>query len=520
MNLFLLSQSGSVRMFYRLQEELRRELPIEQVGLFVAYLRAFDQFRDERPDIEDGRVQLVKEWEIVQRARNRAPDRERLAALERRLGVPSLWPAIVADRRLSMGPDAALRQDYDSRYTHDQLLSILEETASALERAFDEVRPDAVISFLAVTAGEYLSYLICRARGIPFLNLRPTRIRNLVTYGESVYEPSAHVAATFRRFVEQGIPADLREKAARHLAAVRSSEARYEGVVPPSRKVAGSRLRLSKAGQQLARLAREEYAHYARGYGDDHYAQHWLSTRLANKVEAPLRARRMHGAVGRDYVTRATLGSVPYVFYPMHKEPEVTLLVYSRPYRNQIEVVRRVAESVPVGLDVLVKEHPAAVGRRPVSYYRKLLAIPNVRLADPALDSRVLIAASAAVATVAGSIGLEALFQGRPVLTFGLTPYQILPPTMTRRVIDPDSTASTLRALLDEFHVDDGALLAYVAATMAESAGVNLYSGLLGRAEVYRPPSDGTTGADPFDTELQKLVSYTARVLRARQETR
>ena len=52
----------------------------------------------------------------------------------------------------------------------------------------------------------------------------------------------------------------------------------------------------------------------------------------------------------------------------------MSLSVQSRSYLNQIEVVRNIAQSLPVGWQVLIKEHPASMGRRPVSYYQKLLA--------------------------------------------------------------------------------------------------------------------------------------------------
>jgi hypothetical protein len=205
----------------------------------------------------------------------------------------------------------------------------------------------------------------------------------------------------------------------------------------------------------------------------------------------------------------------PFALFPLHTEPEVTLLVYSPACRNQIEVVRNLARSLPVGMEVRVKEHPAALGKRPLDYYRHLLEIPNVRLVDPALPSRPLVEGARVVATVAGSIGLEAAFRARPVLLFGHAPYEILPPTMVRRVADPDAAPSDVHDLLAHHAHDETALEDYVAAVMAESAPVDLYSRLLRRPDAYSARGRTATQEAEREADLATLADYTLRRLTA-----
>jgi capsule polysaccharide export protein KpsC/LpsZ len=81
--------------------------------------------------------------------------------------------------------------------------------------------------------------------------------------------------------------------------------------------------------------------------------------------------------------------------------------------------VEQVAKSLPAGWWLVVKEHPASLGRRPVSFYRRLAQIPGVLLLDPALDSHSLILRARAVVTITGTVGWEAVLYRRPVITLG-----------------------------------------------------------------------------------------------------
>jgi hypothetical protein len=62
----------------------------------------------------------------------------------------------------------------------------------------------------------------------------------------------------------------------------------------------------------------------------------------------------------------------------MQTEHEVSLLCYSKPYLNQIEIIKQVKLSLPIGYVLLIKEHPWSVGKRKLSYYKKNLNITRV----------------------------------------------------------------------------------------------------------------------------------------------
>jgi len=232
------------------------------------------------------------------------------------------------------------------------------------------------------------------------------------------------------------------------------------------------------------------------------------------KIKQPLRIRLTDASLRKHYISPRDLSKLDYVFYPLHKEPEVTLLVYSRPYLNQLEVVRTLARSLPVGMKLVVKEHPACLGYRRLKYYHKLLDIPNVGLLPPQTKSRDIIQHAKLVTVISGSIGLEALMLEKPVIHFGNVPFSILPDSMIRRVRDLDHTADDIQKLLSEHDHNEKALESYIAAVMKCSVAVDFYSVLLKRRGVFRPDAYKSSHFPRAD-HIEHLAAYIGRYLTA-----
>ncbi len=190
MNLLFLTQSQTLDVFYEVMLAMGVRTDVGRVGFYVADSAFYDEFKSRRPEISSGSFELLKEWEIIGKSRVIRPDILRLRAYEEKLGDPVLWNALTADRRIYLGKRATLEQDYGGRFTHEEMMAILQVAVEEMEALFDRVQPDAVIGFICVTIGEYLAYLIAKNRNVPFINLRPTRIKNYFFAGEGVLEPS------------------------------------------------------------------------------------------------------------------------------------------------------------------------------------------------------------------------------------------------------------------------------------------------------------------------------------------
>ena len=108
-----------------------------------------------------------------------------------------------------------------------------------------------------------------------------------------------------------------------------------------------------------------------------------------------------------------------YVYFPLQFQPEAQIDLFSPYFNNQIETARLVAQSLPGSLCLVVKEHPAMIGYRGVSYYEKLLGLPNVKLIRPDYNGHYLISkAEMIIAPVSTTIFEGAVFN-KPVIQLG-----------------------------------------------------------------------------------------------------
>lgn len=112
-----------------------------------------------------------------------------------------------------------------------------------------------------------------------------------------------------------------------------------------------------------------------------------------------------------------------YVYFSMHKEPEVALNQHCPSMHDQSQLVRWVAANLPEGFDLVVKEHRFNHGRRSPKFYKTLSRLPNVVLVDGYASQYDLIKNSSLVLAITGSAGYEAMIFERPMIYMGPTFY-------------------------------------------------------------------------------------------------
>jgi hypothetical protein len=110
---------------------------------------------------------------------------------------------------------------------------------------------------------------------------------------------------------------------------------------------------------------------------------------------------------------------IPYVFLPLHVEPEAALGVLSPEFNTQMGLIDLLVKALPAGTLLVIKEHRAAIGRRPEGFYDWLTALPAAALAPIDASGPELARGSRVTVTITGTAGLEAAVAGVPVLSFG-----------------------------------------------------------------------------------------------------
>ncbi len=138
----------------------------------------------------------------------------------------------------------------------------------------------------------------------------------------------------------------------------------------------------------------------------------------------------------------------PTAVLALHYQPELSTLTRGSWAARQLETAKLLADHLPEGWRLIVKEHPSTFSVnfskttatfRPPGFYRRLSALPRTTLLPLAEDIRDRWDRIALVATATGTIGLEALAVGCPVIHFGDAPYSNL--TGARLVASPDPAA-------------------------------------------------------------------------------
>ncbi len=161
-------------------------------------------------------------------------------------------------------------------------------------------------------------------------------------------------------------------------------------------------------------------------------------------AEAQILVPGRHGAViGRRRLMRAMRAAAgdaprgPYVYFPLHYEPERTTTPDGGAFTDQLRAIARLRALLPPEMAICVKEHPSQfnpfmkghLGRTP-AFYEALGRIAGVHLLPPEASSAELLLGAAAVATITGTVGLEAALLGKRVLVFGHPWFAGCPNTM------------------------------------------------------------------------------------------
>ena len=115
---------------------------------------------------------------------------------------------------------------------------------------------------------------------------------------------------------------------------------------------------------------------------------------------------------------KTELPAEPFIYMPLHLLPESSTLTLSTEY-YEADLIRYVAKELPVGMRLVVKEHPMMIGDRLFRFYSDLKELPNVYLLDPRYSSKEAVKKSRGVTGISGTALLEAAMLQKPTHAFG-----------------------------------------------------------------------------------------------------
>jgi len=112
-----------------------------------------------------------------------------------------------------------------------------------------------------------------------------------------------------------------------------------------------------------------------------------------------------------------------FIYFPIFSGEEASYIVNDHYWaRNEVSLIKEIAESLPMGHLLYVKEHPFNPGDLTYWQLKELKKVSNIRVLHPSISSHELIDASAGVFVLQGTTGWESFLIKKPVISMS-NPY-------------------------------------------------------------------------------------------------
>lgn len=340
---------------------------------------------------------------------------------------------------------------------------------------------------------DYVLYLVCKQRNIKYICIENTMCRERIYGVDDIFTIGNIFEIDYQNFKKQGglTKNDLSEEICLAYEKVISDYSvaipSYMLAHPVSHKRSSSMLLLGKRLLKSVKIFGKDGV-LRKGYRQTVYKnkKYSLEESRFSLLEFGLLRRKtfVHNKeMQRYYKSRSENVdlTLPYVFLPLHYQPEATTSPSGDIFVNQRLCVEILLKYLPESYYVYVKEHPNQfmnhmMGHtsRIKEFYDDLAKHPRVKMVSLGIDSYSLIRNAKGVATVTGTVGWEAMAQQKPVINFGIFWYEGYSGVL--RVTD-ETSAMQITSFIEDYHYDEQDLFAYLKAFDKNTVRAYHYSG-------------------------------------------
>ena len=304
------------------------------------------------------------------------------------------------------------------KFSSNEILSIVEQICRFYEKFFEDVKPDYFITKLTAFHHLELFRQMCIFHGVKVLMLSSPKIpkKNIISEDDTKFD-----------FVNDINNIDCKNKTfdelRKELYSINdNTSSRDLGLSYWKKHASNSKSKnILILFHYLLSTEKNLYTHY-------NYYGRKKSTVIKNTIELLFRKNIRESFMNKNFSKTPSLDS-PYIYFPLGIVLERHILIGAPYYTNQVELIRHIAKSLPVGYRLLVKEHPAQKSRewRTVSEYKQILDIPNVTLIHPSFSDQELQKNCSLIISTAGGSAFEAAFYEKSSIIFGDAIYSSLP---------------------------------------------------------------------------------------------
>jgi len=374
---------------------------------------------------EQNSVKFQKEWYFWDEVKiNNKPDFNYLKTIEKKYNI-NLWLWAYNDRLLF-----GYNQLY--QFNYDEILSITEQTCRFYEHVLDTAKPDYLIIKNTDSHRTHLLKLICDARNIKTLMITKPRITGRMT----IKHDPLHSVTNNKIDEITKSNLDIEEIRKQGHASKHHGKLALSTTIPLKQKIL-------PALRWLIRPLDKNY--------NKSYTTYGLSKSRVLKIQllTYIRNRYRKKFIDQNFIKNINPNQ-KFVYYALHVQPERTVSIDSPFNNNQINIITNIAKSIPVDCLVYVKEHPTQIAYawRPISYYKQIMALPNVIMLHPSVNSEDLIKKCSIVATIGGTVGLECGFFNKHCITFTETEFSHL--SYVHKIKDIEELPKKIRDYMDK----------------------------------------------------------------------
>jgi hypothetical protein len=378
---------------------------------------------------EQSFVKYLKKWFYHDHIfPNKKPDLEYLRYIEKNYKI-DIWKIAYNDRIFFKYTDF-------KKFTPDEILSIIEQGCKLFESILDEINPDFVITPVTNSGRMHIFYEMCKAKDIKVLMLVGSRFgtRQIISEEAEILDyhdelSSNNTSRTLKELQNYLKGHDAFKEAAQYSDAFQKSKLQFFKAAINFflfSKNTNLKTHYTYYGRTKLRL----FFNYIGAMLKKNYRLNFMNKNLSRKID-----------------------DEPFIFFPMITEPERSLLIASPFHTNQFELIEHIVKSLPIGYKLYVKDHPSMSTRdwRPVSFYKQIMELPNVKLLHPLFPPYDVVKKCSLVITAGGTTGLEAPFYERPSITFVDTIYSKLKAVYLLKNIEdlPNAIRSQINKKID-----------------------------------------------------------------------
>ena len=354
------------------------------------------------------------------------PNLEYLSLFEKKYGI-NIWKIAINER--------LFYNFYDfHKFSSEEILSIEEDSCKLFEKILNEVQPDTVLTYTPNFHHSELFYQLVQAKDLPILILSNPMIGYKSRISESreildSYENLKMIHDSKRDFNE------MREYRNKHDVAKQIKiSLEHEGF---------SKSNFIKSFLKFIFSDNSHIKTHYTYFGRTKFSV--IKNSIMNILKIKFREKFMQKNLLHDVDLKK-----PFVYFPLGAEPESNILLGAPLFTNQIEMIRTIVKSLPIGYQLYVKENPGQVDRewRSISVYKEIQNIPNVKLIHSSFSNEKLLENSSVVITLAGSSGFEAACYEKPSIVFSDALYTLLP--SVHRIKEIERLPELIRQCLEE----------------------------------------------------------------------